>query len=440
MRYVTHIVRTKGCLSSFGRMFQIFRRFLFGRRRFEKMLDSLENGASLQGTKITFCVTASLLDRHKGLIERITRIGHELAGHGYYHSNMKAKNRSEQDEIVRSCYEKFLANGFRIRGFRCPYLSYNDDTTDVLRYGPYSWVSNDIIYWQNGICTRCSNTTCFKRLSHIYNSARADESPSLPRVSEGKIDIPISGPEDEMLVERCGLKDPAEISDIWLAMLDRIYERGELFHLIFHPERFAYVLKSFRDLVKSARAKDPPVWIASLDEIADWWRERNKTLWHFEKSESGDRTLWIEAPENATILAMGDDCGRDGKGAIYRHYVKIDPIGARDGSLGYSAGSADRKPAIGISMDTDGSVEKFLWEEGFFVERSADREKYSFYIHRLEPFEEKDKLPLLERIDNSGKKLFRIWRWPRGARSAFALSSDVDAITIRDFAVRALMY
>jgi hypothetical protein len=43
---------------------------------------------------------------------------------------------------------------------------------------------------------------------------------------------------------------------------------------------------------------------------------------------------------------------------------------------------------------------------------------------------------VLDAIDRAPGPLVRVWRWPHGARSALAVTGDIDALTLFDFAVR----
>jgi len=43
---------------------------------------------------------------------------------------------------------------------------------------------------------------------------------------------------------------------------------------------------------------------------------------------------------------------------------------------------------------------------------------------------------VLDAIESGTGPLVRVWRWPDGARSALAVTGDIDALTLRDFVVR----
>jgi hypothetical protein len=79
-------------------------------------------------------------------------------------------------------------------------------------------------------------------------------------------------------------------------------------------------------------------------------------------------------------------------------------------------------------------VGAFLAEEGLPFEVSNDRDRYGAFVDvRESDWGEAD---VLDTIEAAPGPLVRLWRWPRSARSALAVTGDVDALTLRDFIVR----
>ena len=75
-----------------------------------------------------------------------------------------------------------------------------------------------------------------------------------------------------------------------------------------------------------------------------------------------------------------------------------------------------------------------LAEEGFATESSDDRERFGAYVDVPGP--SWSEAPLLDTIESAPGPLVRIGRWPDGARSALAVTGDIDALTLRDFVSR----
>ena len=89
---------------------------------------------------------------------------------------------------------------------------------------------------------------------------------------------------------------------------------------------------------------------------------------------------------------------------------------------------------VGVSPRTPHEVTRFLAEEGFASETSDERHLYGAYLDLHEG--SWSEASVLEALDAAPGPLVRMWRWPNGARSALAVTGDIDALTLRDFMTR----
>jgi peptidoglycan/xylan/chitin deacetylase (PgdA/CDA1 family) len=436
-RLVKHVVSTKGWLRTVQRSGQIVSRFTLGRQRFASMIASLESDVPAPLLKITFCVTARLLDQHAGLIRRLQSHGHELAAHGYFHTDMAQKSRAEQDQILLDTYRAFEEHDLRATGFRCPYLSYNQDTVDALKASRFAYSSHEMVLWRDIVAPHAADEAFLSRLWELYHVVPAEHAPTRPRMLDRLVEIPLTGPDDEMLFDRCGVRDPQTLTDVWSRVFERCHARGDLFHLLFHPERFAYLKSTLYQLALRAKAEPDPVWFCSLSDLTQWWSERARARWVFEKTASGDYQAWIRVPSGGTVVR--NESEPSSSRPIYGNSVEAIPIARRGDSVAF-AGSRSRKQMIGLSERCDPRLAEFLTEEGYPVERSDRPDLYSMYLDGDGNFRENDRVPLLEQIEQCRNPILRLWRWPFHARSAFAVSSDVDSISLGDFVQRAIHF
>ena len=440
MSYLNHVVKTKGFIHSVERSAQILRRFYMGRRKFLQMIAYLQRDFD-DDAKITFCVTASLLSENAALFRKLRQMGHDVAAHGYIHTNMKNKSRREQIDIIRKCSHVFARFQMPVSGFRCPYLSYNNDTLDVLQRGGFAWTSNNMILWPNGLSGgngRESKT--LKKINNLYHIDFADTRPALPRFRDGCLDIPITGPDDEMLVERFKVKQKSKIAETWMNVLRKTHESGEMFHLLFHPERFPHIRESMKEIVAGLKQFDQPVWVASLMEITQWWRQRQTLTFEHEKTSDGGLRTWVKVPEKAMMLVKRQgDSAPPGKAAFFGSYAAAGPLVRRNGSQAFIE-AGPRKATIGLSVRCPADMETFLKEEGFLVERSAQPDEHAVFLDGPRTFSRKDEAATLAQVEDSPFQLLRLWRWPDGKRSSFTISADVDSVTLMDFVRRALKF
>jgi hypothetical protein len=98
---------------------------------------------------------------------------------------------------------------------------------------------------------------------------------------------------------------------------------------------------------------------------------------------------------------------------------------------------APLRPFIGLSPVTSPDLAGFLRQQGYIVETSEEGHLYSYYFDQSE-FTASQKRVLLSQIEETDRPLLRLGRWPNGARSALAITGDIDALTLWDYGLRFL--
>jgi hypothetical protein len=95
------------------------------------------------------------------------------------------------------------------------------------------------------------------------------------------------------------------------------------------------------------------------------------------------------------------------------------------------------RPFIGIHPSCPPGLAHFLREQGYLVDITERPDRNTTFLER-QRFTRADERPLLDEIERGGFPLLRMGRWPAGARSALAITGDVDALTIWDYGFRLL--
>jgi len=383
---------------------------------FGKVLSEFESGA-------TFPITAAALARNPSLIEKYQAQNVEFAVHGYYHVDHSQLSKQRQVADLLKAKRLFNDRGVTSLGFRCPYLRYHDDTLEAINESGFAYDSSHSLVWDvvNG-----QAADSYWRVLEFYGARPAVTYPALPHIEKDIIEIPYCLPDDESLIERISFDDDNARSQPWLVMLDDTYRHGELFTLGLHPERIFLCEIPLRNVLQKARSLSPSVWIARLDEIADWWSRHAALKAKIIPGESGEYRLEVDQLVGLTVLGrnvnfLNSTEEWDGK------YVRVtsDDIRFR----------FETKPIIGISPSSDPMVESFLRQQGFIVEMAKDSEKYSIFFDRPK-FSREDERKLLTEIEESDSGLVRLSRWPHGAKSALSITGDIDALTIWDYGFR----
>ncbi|MFH1964748.1 MAG: polysaccharide deacetylase family protein, partial [Acidobacteriota bacterium] len=298
LKYLKHIHKTKGILLAVHRLFDIYKRFAFGRRRFAKLLEEFDKVFIRNNIKGTFFVTGVLLSRHMPLINRLKAQGHCLAVHGHYHVRMDSYSLSSQENLVRMAADDFIKHELTPSGFRPPYFNYNDDTVEALESNGYKWTSSR--YLLNSLPGAEAGSA--ERLKELYHISRLSDVLSLPGFFGGLIDIPVTGPDDELLIDRYRISDPEVMLETWLEAWRECHENCELYHLMFHPERFMLLAGQVAKLITEIRKKDEVIWFATLSGLAEWWRLRSEVRIELYREGGRHTALFRNMPEQGTVL------------------------------------------------------------------------------------------------------------------------------------------
>ena len=416
-------LQSRGASGTIARTAQVVSRFGATTSGMARRLDRYESLASAHGVRPTWPTTACVLERHPELLRRYAERGVELAVHGLVHGDHAALDHARQRETIARALELFERSGLRPSGFRGPYLRYNQATLDVLRALGLRYHSSQAVVFPL-VTSELDETAAalYAYALRLYSAVDARTVAVRPRMRDGLVDIPVAVPDDEILLDRLRLVEPA-LSDQWLAILEMTYRRGDLFTIQLHPERVEELGGSLEATLTAARGRHPAVHIARLDDIATWWLRRARFSLSVTPAGPKRCRVTLDADVDATLLVRGLDVpaapwyGRDSRCELRTFEVET-----------------DRLPMVGVSRHSPPDVARFLAEEGFPTQISAERGRFGAYIDVAD--KRWAEASVLDAIESAPGPLVRVWRWPDGARSALAVTGDIDALTLRDFVAR----
>ena len=373
----------------------------------------------------SFPITAKVLSKYPKLINRMMKKGAELAVHGYKHIDY---SRLSEEEILRhleKAVKIFQEQSIPFFGFRFPYLRYNNKGTDILGKF-FCWDSSHTILWNGLEKTRFSkrNWQNYQHVLKQYNYRNSDNCCSLPRFQNNVLELPVSLPDDDLLIDRLGIKHGEVLAQIWGEILEQTYSRGELYTLQLHPERIPLCKDALDALLRKAQTYAPPMWIAQLGEISRWWRERRAVKLEISRLGRDRYEVKTQGSERSSVLVKdaGVDCATE---EFFGPYVIAK---ARQFVL-----HSHVPPVLGIAQSTSEEYIDFLKAEGFEGRIGCNEDSCGMYLETDGEFKEESKRQILDTIEHTPGPLIRIWRWPMGARSALAITGDIDSITLVDF-------
>ncbi len=376
----------------------------------------------------TFPITVVTLKRNPSSIARYLDQNIEFAIHGYAHVDYTRLSLEEQITHLRLARSAFVDMGIPAKGFRSPYLGRGAGLDQAIASAGFVYASNQPILWNSFAADALTPSARdrYRRAVAFYAPWLAHERLSVPRLQDTVVEIPVSLPDDEILVDRLDGAANGLLERSWLSILSQTHQRGELFTLQLHPERITACRRALSAVVTEARTLEPAVWCARLDEIADWWRARAAAT--VEIAQGGDNRfhVTVTGPRGTTILvrAVKTDASTtpwaDG-------YQRIE-------NAAFTV-SAPCRPVIGLSPRTATQLADLLHEQGYIAELSLESQDYSIYFDQP-TFTADREVEVAAQIERTTAPLIRLGRWPDGAGSALAITGDIDALTLWDYGLR----
>ncbi len=194
------------------------------------------------GCAPTFPTPGNIVQRYPQFIRSLEDRGAEIAVHSYEHVDLghfrcpwPDSNSKEPFGALSALGSKLAASAARIWvGAKNCETHYRPEclTTAATRRSASrqtTWMS-------------APKTNSLKAVRRFYRGRLFSENLCVPATRPNMIEIPVCVPDDLQLRDGMGL-EPEGIGQVWGKMLGQIYERGELFTLMFHPE-LASVCKS----------------------------------------------------------------------------------------------------------------------------------------------------------------------------------------------------
>jgi hypothetical protein len=420
----------KGSKAFLHRVGMIGRRYGVTPAKLERAVAQFVQLVGHFGSGATFPTPAIVVERHPQILRKYQAQGIEFAVHGYRHIDYSQLGYEDQLSHLRQACRIFAEAGVKAIGFRSPYLQWDSHLERAIEAVGLSYVSNQSIVWKvldlDSLTEQARAN--YARALGFYQGWDADRRLSLPTLSGALVNIPVCLPDDEILLDRLDGAGRGLVESAWRSMLLQTHQRGELFTIQLHPERIGQCADDLSRVLAKARALTPSVWMARLDEIAVWWRDRAAATAEVREIETGSWQVSVSGPPATTVLARGVELGSSAE-PWFDGYFKLSSMG---GTV-----RAARRPVIGLSPRCPQSLGSFLRQQGYICEANAEEEACSIYVD--EPtFVAEDEIRLLSTLEGSDKALVRLGRWPGGARSALCVSGDLDALTLWDYGLRFL--
>ena len=413
----------------FSRALKIFKRYGLTSKRLENRMNEYVDLMQKYNCTPSFPITAQVLNRHPKLIERYLTTGIEFAIHGCRHLDYTQLLYQTKIEDFENAIDIFKHRNVPFSGFRCPYLKWDDELLTILSDSSFCWDSSQTVIW-DCIKREDFNNEKWKNYEKIlaqYKPYQTQDCCVRPKLKNNLVEIPVSLPDDDILIDRLGIKNQATITTIWNKILEQTYKQGDLFTLQLHPERIHLCKKALESILTSAAEFDPPIWIASLTEIANWWREKRNFGLEIIEQQKNKYQIKAICSARATILVKNDRANQLQKDFFGGYKIINDNVFLIESTT---------KPVVGISDNCSTALFDFLKEEGIPFEITDNKYEYGIYLENIVNFSEQNGEEVLDVINQSSTPLVRFWRWPGKTKSALSITGDIDAVTSIDYLMR----
>lgn len=422
---ITVALNGKGPATLFKRIWSISQRYGLTAAKIDHSLEKLSDLLTRYDCRATLPITAVALARNSAVIQKYQTQGIEFAVHGYVHIDHSHLPAAEQEVHLQQARQIFHQSGIHFEGFRCPYLRWNEGTLLALRQTNFVYDSSNSLFWD---VPSTHTTDSYHRALEFYGAQPLADYLALPYLDDAHnlVRIPYCLPDDRSLIERLNWASAAEMDQVWPAMFRQLHQQGELFTLGLHPERTYACANGLAAALQEVHATGPAVWPATLKEIAAWWKARSEAVVQITALKDDHFQLTINSPDGATLLLRSLE-------------VKTE---AEPWFDGYQRATqtpcviqTSKRPFIGLSPESDPALQHFLKQQGYIVETTSDPNDYSIYLDD-KSFSRSQERSLSAKIEAASFPLVRLGRWPNGARSAFNVTGDIDAITFWDYGQR----
>src|SRR5579884_799130 len=406
--------QSRGPRNAMHRLPTIISRFGVSAGKSRRQLERLTSILDRHGVRATLPVTAVTARRNPEVLHWLRDRGVEIAAHGFVHNDFSAVTSRRQWEDVFRARDELAALGLPVRGWRCPYSRWNADTLLALKASGFDYDATPVYAWPafdaEGIEMTPAERADYERVCSLFGVRDASRSAVLPQEIDGLVQIPMSIPQDEDMVDRLGLSQD-QMTRVWLRVLHDSRELRELFVICLHPERVEICSEALDATLREATSLSD-VWVPTLGEISDWWRARSQAT--IEVSPNGGNGSWqvrVAALASASLMLGDRKLPTSGRVTI----------------------EATEKPVVTFGPQWPQEALDRVRGAGYIVERDSDGrgvDPATFASPNDDPG------TIIRMLNQHQDRLLRLQPWPSGYRSCLAVSGDIDALTLFDFAMR----
>jgi hypothetical protein len=288
----------KGSRETLGRVARLPFRYGVTPFKLHRQLQVMSTELNKRDITPTVHVTTSSLDAHPEIAADLKTM--EVGLHGHYHVGYSGLTRERQAHDLDASREVAARLGFEVSGFRAPYLRADRTTLELLGERAFEYDSSFpavIPIFPGTIGSRVE-----RAITRRYGTCEIP--PEVGRADGLPIEVPVSLPDDEILLDAMGIRSPAVLRRVFESMARSAAESQSALVLQVHPERFGLCAGAIYAVIDLAAELGG--WKATIGDIARWERG------HVDKSQAwpDGRTFAIAISGDLDAVCLQDFRGR----------------------------------------------------------------------------------------------------------------------------------
>jgi peptidoglycan/xylan/chitin deacetylase (PgdA/CDA1 family) len=238
-----------------------------------KTLSQMSEDSKNHNIGITVPVSGEIITEKRAvLLKSLLNDRFEIAIHGFHHEDFSIQPLETLIEDISKAKSVFEKCGLSPTGYRAPYLRSRADLLLLLAKNGFSYSSSGttIMNWVKAK-NRDLLMKANKIASGIYESKQINKEDY--KDTEIPTEIPVSLPDDEILIDRMGIRDVGLLGSILEDEIRASLESVSFAVIQIHPERYPLMREALFSAVENLRSEGG-IRFVTLQTLSDSLRSR----------------------------------------------------------------------------------------------------------------------------------------------------------------------
>ena len=250
---------------------RMVRRYGLSQKRMVRALAQMSADARERGIGMTVPVVGSILtEKRADFLKSISHERFEIAVHGYRHEDFSALGVDRLRADISKAKETFEGYGFRPSGYRTPYMRPKDGLARLLSESGFAYSSSKtVISDRSTASNRATLEKSDAMTREIYGPPLSNPKSITDGMENGVMEIPVSLPDDEVLIDRMGIRDDELTASILEDVIRTSLTSVPFAVVQIHPERYLLMRKALLSAVAKLQ-REGGIGFITLRELSEF--------------------------------------------------------------------------------------------------------------------------------------------------------------------------